>query len=87
MMMKVKIFSEVVILGGGDESAPEGILEAKINGWLSENLHISIQDIRFSMSIVPSEHSPVLQHTSETAAVVCVILYKEAPEQRERNTF
>jgi hypothetical protein len=84
-MMKVKIFSEVVILGGDGDSSPEGMLEAKINGWLSGNPHIAIQDIRFDMSVIPSEHSRILQPTSETAAVVCVILYKEAPEQRERN--
>ena len=71
--------------GGDDESAPEDVLENKINAWLSGNPHITVQDIRFSMAFVPSDHSRILQRTSEAAAVMCVILYMEAPEQRERN--
>jgi hypothetical protein len=83
--MRVKIFSEVVTAGSDDESSPEVLLENKINAWLSGNPHITVHDIRFNMSVVPSDHSRILQRTSETAAVLCVILYKEAPEQRERN--
>ena len=83
--MRVKIFSEVVMAGGDDESSPEGLLENKINAWLSGNPHIAVQDIRFNMDVVPSDHARILQRTSETAAVLCVILYMEAPEQRERN--
>lgn len=83
--MRVKMFSEVITAGGDDESSPEGLLENKINAWLSGNPHIAIQDIRFSMGVVPSDHSRILQRATETAAVLCVILYKEVPEQRERN--
>ena len=83
--MRVKIFSEVVMAGGDDESAPEGLLENKINAWLSGNPHIAVQDIRFSMGVVPGDDSRIPQRTAETAVVLCVILYKEAPEQRERN--
>jgi hypothetical protein len=55
MIMRVKIFSEVVSVGGDGESSPEEILEAKINGWLSGNPHIIIQDIRFNLGIVPEQ--------------------------------
>ena len=83
--MRVKIFSELVSIGGEGDSSPEGLLENRINGWLSGNPHVIIQDIRFTMDIVAGENSRILQRTSETAAVVCVVLYQEAPEQRERN--
>jgi hypothetical protein len=39
--MKVKIFSEVATVGGDDDSSPEGLLENKINAWLSGNPHIA----------------------------------------------